>query len=463
MRLGILRITASLALLLSTQAHEALAQAFPPDREVQQILEERVAIGRNPGIVVGMLDANGPRVVAVGTSGKDGLALDGNTLLEIGSASKVFTSVLMADMVLKGETRLDEPVQSLLPDRVRIPDDEGRPITLQDISTHRSALPRMPSNFAPSNPQNPYADYSVEQMYEFLSGYELPRHIGDEFEYSNLAVGLLGHALALLAGTSYEGLARERIFNPLGMHDTGIELSEELLARMAQGHTPVGAPTSNWDIPTLAGAGAIRSTANDMLLFLAANLDGADTPISPAMAETHEIRNEVGGDQAMALGWLVFQRFEDLPIHWHNGGTGGFRFFMGLDKTNGRAVTVLTNASVSVDDLGFHLLDQRHELSPPEPMVERVEIEVDPEVLQKYVGVYELTIGMTFTVTLEGGQLFVDVSGQGKTALFAESEEKFFFKDVEAQITFQMDDDGLVTGLVLHQSGQDIPGERIGG
>lgn len=462
MRFGIRSGSALIGLLALGSLSPAVAQEFPPDQEVERILAERVAIGRNPGIVVGVLDAEGPRVLAVGTSGKEGLALDGHTLLEIGSASKVFTSVLMADMALKGETRLDEPIQGLLPETVRIPDDEGRPITLLDISTHRSALPRMPANFTPGDPQNPYADYTVDQMYEFLSGYELTRHIGDEFEYSNLAVGLLGHALSLRAGMSYESVVRERILDPLGMEDTGIDLSDDLLARMAQGHTPVGAPASNWDIPALAGAGAIRSTANDMLRFLAANLEGADTPISPAMALTHEIRNEAGGDQAMALGWLVFRRFEDLPIHWHNGGTGGFRFFMGVDKTHGRAVTVLTNASVSVDDLGFHLLDQRHELSPPEPMVERVEIEVDPEILEKYVGVYELAIGMTFTVTREEDQLFVDVSGQGKTAVFPESEETFFFKEVEAQITFQMDEDGQVTGLVLHQSGQDIPGERVG-
>jgi CubicO group peptidase (beta-lactamase class C family) len=344
----------------------ASPQAFPPDSAVPRILQERVALGRNPGIVVGLLDERGARVVAAGVSGREGLPLDGNTLLEIGSATKVFTSVLLADMVTKGEVRLDEPVQDLLPAGARIPEKDGRRITLLDLATHRSGLPRLPSNFAPADLGNPYADYSPDRMLEFLAGYELHRTVGAEFEYSNLAVGLLGYALSVRAGKSYEELLRERILVPLGMTDTGIDLPPALEVRLAQGHTAAGTPTPNWDFTALAGAGAIRSTALDMLRFLAASLPGAATPLSAALDLTHQPRNQAMADHAMALGWLIFQKHPDRPLIWHNGGTGGYRFFMGVDQAGGRAVAVFTNAPVSADDLGFHLLDARNPLAPPE-------------------------------------------------------------------------------------------------
>jgi len=440
----------------------AQAQGFPPDSAVQRILEERVALGRNPGIVVALLDERGPRVVATGTAAREGLALDGNTLLEIGSATKVFTSVLLADLVSKGEARLDEPVQDLLPAGARVPEKDGRKITLLDLSTHRSGLPRMPSNFTPADAGNPYADYSPAKMLEFLAGYQLPRAVGAEFEYSNLAVGLLGHALSVRSGKSYEDLLRERILAPLGMTDTGIDLPPALKARVAQGHTAAGTPTPNWDFTALAGAGAIRSTALDMLRFLAANLPGAATRLSPALQMTHEPRNEAMTGHAMALGWLIFRGHEDRPLLWHNGGTGGYRFFMGVDQGGGRAVAVFTNASVSVDDLGFHLLDARNPLTPPQPRVERTAVSVAPEILGRYVGSYELTPGVILTVTMEAGQLFVEVTGQGKTLLLAESERVFFLQEVEAQITFEVGERGTATGLVLLQGGRAVPGQRIG-
>jgi len=312
------------------------AQGFPSDDAVREILLDRVALGRNPGIIVGLLDELGPRVVAAGVSGREDVALDGNTVFEIGSITKVFTAAVLEDMVGRGEVGFSDAVVGFLPGHVRVPAEEGRQITLLDLATHRSGLPRMPSNFSPADPENPFADYTVEQLYSFLSGHELGRGIGEEWDYSNLGMGLLGHALSLKAGRTYEWLVRDRILDPLGMGDTGIDLAPPVSAPFAQGHGVRGQPVQNWDIPTLTGAGALRSTANDMLLFAAA--------------------------------WLVNQRFPDRPLVWHNGGTGGFHSFIGLDETRRRAVVVLTNATQSIDDIGFHLLDSRHPLSPPEPL-----------------------------------------------------------------------------------------------
>ena len=241
---------------------DVAGQHFPSDADVLAILEERVDSGRNVGIVVGMLEADGSRrYVAYGEAGPDALPLSSESVFEIGSITKVFTATVLVDMASRGELGLDDTVQALLPEGVAVPSRNGTEITLAHLSTHRSALPRMPDNFAPADPANPFADYTTAQLYEFLSGYALPRDIGAQFEYSNLAVGLLGHVLALRAGNEYEGLVQERILVPLGMDMSGIELSPEMTEQLALGHDAAGDVVSNWDIPTLAGAGALRSNA----------------------------------------------------------------------------------------------------------------------------------------------------------------------------------------------------------
>jgi D-alanyl-D-alanine-carboxypeptidase/D-alanyl-D-alanine-endopeptidase len=345
------------------------AQDLPSDDQVRSILLDRVALGRNPGIVVGLLDSNGPRVVSAGSSGNDGIALDGNTVFEIGSITKVFTASILEDMVEKGEVEFEDPVAGLLPGNVKVPSESGRWITLLDLATHLSGLPRMPSNFFPADFENPYADYTVGQLYEFLSGYELERPIGTLWEYSNLGMGLLGHALCLKAGKTYETLVRERVLDPLGMANTGIQRAPPLDAPFAQGHGLNGQPVGNWDIPTFAGAGALRSTMYDMMVFATANLTTTGSEISLLLQRTQVVRRQrISDDLAMALAWFVSQRFPDRPIVWHNGGTGGFHSFIGLDRSSQNAVVILTNGTQSIDDIGFHLLDARSSLSPPEPL-----------------------------------------------------------------------------------------------
>jgi CubicO group peptidase (beta-lactamase class C family) len=297
------------------------------------------------------------------------VVLDGNTVFEIGSVTKVFTAAVLESMVEKGEVNFGDPVAGLLPSSVRVPSESGRWITLLDLATHLSGLPRMPSNFFPADLENPYADYTVGQLYDFVSGYELERPIGSLWEYSNLGMGLLGHALCLKAGKTYEQLVRERVLDPLNMNETGIELAPPLGAPFAQGHGPTAQPVGNWDIPTLAGAGALRSTLYDMLLFAAANLTTTGSEISLLLQRTQVVRRQrIADDLSMALGWLVSQRFPDRPIVWHNGGTGGFHSFIGLDRSARQAVVILTNGTQSIDDIGFHLLDARSSLSPPEPL-----------------------------------------------------------------------------------------------
>jgi len=423
------------------------AQTLPPDSTVRQILNERLSSTPFRGFVVGLLDADGRRrVVAVG--------VPADRVFEIGSITKVFTASVLAAMVADGSVRLDDPVGKLLPAAVRVPARNGRQITLVDLATQSSGLPRLPSNMTPRDSTNPYADYSVEQMYTFLSSYELPRDVGETYEYSNLGVGLLGHALALKAGTSYEELVRRRILAPLGMRETVITLSPALRARLAPGHDAEGHVVPNWDLPTLAGAGALRSTAADLLTFLAANLDSSANPLARALRQTHASRHSAGSaTMTIGLAWHILARPGGASIVWHNGGTGGYRSFAGFDEVRRIGVVVLTNANIGADDIGFHLLDTSMPLQPL-PRI-HTEVAVDSQILDRYVGEYELAPTFHIVVTREGAGLFIQATAQPKFPIFAESESEFFLKVVDAQITFSRD------GLILHQNGQNLPGRKI--
>jgi serine-type D-Ala-D-Ala carboxypeptidase/endopeptidase len=435
------------------------------DAEIHKILVERIdARQQGVGIVVGVIEPSGRRIVSYGNfDRKEKRAVNGDTLFEIGSVTKVFTSLLLADAVQRGEVALTDPVAQYLPPGTKVPERGGRKITLQDLAMHTSALPRLPSNFTPKDPANPYADFTVAQLYDFLSTYELPRDIGAEYEYSNLGAGLLGHALARRAGMDYETLVRTRVITPLAMKSTTITLSDALKKRLAPGHDAQLERVPNWDLPTLAGAGALRSTANDLLNFLAANLRITSSPLAPALTSMLAVRRPIPmPGQQIALGWHIAHGPEGREIVWHNGGTGGYRSYIGFDPKNHTGVVVLANTSntIGVDDIGQHLLD------PAAPLMEaakpRKEIAVDPKLLDAYAGTYELAPKFALTVTREGNRLFAQATGQQKAELFPESDKKFFYKVVEAQITFQTDDQGRATGLILHQGG-DHPANRVEG
>jgi serine-type D-Ala-D-Ala carboxypeptidase/endopeptidase len=451
----------SLAFLFGAGPLPLMAQSAVPDSALKAVLQERVTSKRAVGLVVVTVEkGKPPQIYTEGTSGS-AFALDGNTVFEIGSVSKVFTTAILAGMVRRGEVRLDDPISKYLPATVKVPSRAGKQITLLDLATQSSGLPRLPNNMHPANIANPYADYSVQQLYDFLSSYELTRDIGSRFEYSNLGVGLLGHVLSLRAGKSYEALVTERILEPLGMHDTRITLSPTMAAHLAPGHNDAGAVVANWDLPTLAGAGALRSTPNDMAKFLAANLDSTLGPVAGDLARAHTaVRDTDQPAMRIGLAWLTLNPF-GTPITWHNGGTGGYHSFIGFDPTHDRGVVILANSSRSIDDIGLHTLEPRIPLSVVTAAKVRTEIAIDPAKLDAYVGVYELAPTFSIAITKEGGALFGQATGQTKFQLFPETETDFFFKVTDAQITFVRDAAGKIDSIVLHQSGANTPGKRI--
>ena len=454
---------AIILLAASAGAQSPPNSPVPPDSEIRRILVERIdTFHQGVGIVVGVIEPQGRRVVAYGSLNQgDARPLNGDTIFEIGSVTKVFTSLLLSDMVQRGEVALTDPVAKYLPADVKVPERGGRVITLVDLSTHTSGLPRLPSNLQPKDPANPYADYTAEQLYQFLSSYQLTRDIGSQFEYSNLGGGLLGQALAHRARMDYEALVRSRVTVPLGMMSTGITLSPDEKARLAVGHNDKLAAVPNWELPALAGAGALRSSANDMLTFLGANLGYVKTPLAPAMAAMLSVRRPTGGPNGgeIGLAWLITKPSDDELV-WHNGGTGGYRSFIGYDVKTRVGIVVLSNTFTGVgnDDIGMHLLDSHVPLLPAPK--EHKEITVDPKIFDGYVGRYQLAPNFILTVTREGDQLFTQATGQPKVQVFPESQRDFFLKVVDAQITFETDANGRATSLTLHQNGANMPAKR---
>ena len=432
-------------------------------READELAGGYLRSPGNVGLVVGLLVRDECLCLGYGKVDQgSALPPDAGTVFEIGSITKVFTAALLAEMAGRGEVRLDRPVAELLPPGVRVPSYRGRAITPAHLAEHTSALPRLPGNLlaTATDMKNPYRDYRVTHLHEYLSGAAIGFPPGTGVAYSNLGAGLLGHALALRAGRPFEDLLAERVLRPLGLADTGITLSADQEARLAPGHTAKGEPTPNWDIPSLAGAGALRSTAAEMLTFLRANLDPPGTPAGAALRACHSPRPVawwrrvgVGSWQALGLsaasllieraapvpaGSLMFLAVFYLPVLaavawkgfwagawataalwvgslllgtswlrwvpagvsllfflkgagqaagyfplrgrvrlgwqegavgrggtalWHNGGTGGYRGFVGFVAETRVGVAVLSNSANEVDSIGMGLLKRLHEAS----------------------------------------------------------------------------------------------------
>lgn len=445
-------------LALSLRSARAFAQASAEDN-VLAILKDRIDVGRETlGLVAAFWDGDRRSILTYGQSGSENnRPLDANTVFEIGSITKVFTALLFADMVLRGELAPDDPAAKYLPASVKMPDFEGAPITLMDLATYTSGLPRMPSNFAPKNPANPYTDYTAERLYDYLSGYKLRYGPGKHYEYANLGFGLLGHILELRAGKSYEEMVVSRICAPLGMDDTRITLSSSMQERLARGHNSALAPVANWEFSALAGAGALRSTANDLMKFLRGCMNPTDEPVGAALKMTLAERRPRASERDVALGWFVANRFGDELV-WKDGGTGGYATFIGYSTRTRRNFILLSNTAdyAANTQLGTHLVNAAY----PMPKLRR-EVPVDPAVLAGYAGRYEITPTFILTVRPDGGRLFIQATAQQEFEVYAESDTEFFYRVVNAQISFARPEGGAAPSLVLHQNGRDMPGKRL--
>lgn len=440
--------------------------SIPADDRIREILEERIAARPGTGFVVGVVEPVGKRVAAAGPEGE--AAFDRHTIFEIGSVTKVFTALLLADMVVRGEVSLDDPAGKFLPPGARMP-ERGRTITLRDLANHRSGLPRLPDNLPMSDPEDPYADYTEALLLDFLARHQLTRDVGSQYEYSNLGMGLLGYLLARRAGSDYPSLVRERITGPLGMKDTVIALDDERKSRFAQGHDIHLRPAKPWNIGVLVGAGGLRSSAEDLMIFIQAFLGGHQASLGPAMTLMLETRWPAMDPRfETALGWLV-AKSPAGEIVMHDGGTGGFRSSVAFDPAKRRGVVVLTNAAVepAVNDLSIHLLvgtplAPLQPIAPaPVPPARPTAVSLPTAELDRVAGRYDFGNGLILTVEREGDSLLAQLTGQPQFPIFAEAPLRFFWKVVDARLRFVTDQSGGVTGAVLQQAGQELTGKRL--
>ena len=297
----------------------------------------------SPGIVAtGLLSANGAEITG-----------DGGARFEIGSITKVFTGVLLAEAHLRGEVALEDPLSRHLPG-LDLHWREREP-TLLEMATHRSGLPNAPAPLGRREfwfalglgKQDPWAGVTAADYAGHVAAAAAEARPG-RFRYSSVAYGLLGDALAAAGGRPYETLARERILEPLGMAHTSLSA-----AGLVEGHSRRGRPRPPLE-DLMPAAGSLRSTASDMLRFLERCLDP-----TPAMALAQSPHFRVRKRMAIGLGWMILSHPAKPRVLFHNGGTWGFRSFAGLVPERRRAVVVLSSRARAVDRFAFKLLENR--------------------------------------------------------------------------------------------------------
>ncbi|MCU0369216.1 MAG: serine hydrolase [Cyclobacteriaceae bacterium] len=420
-------------------------------QSIDEKIKQRVEYGETPGIVVGIYENGKTQYYAYGVANVNTKEpVTSKTLFEIGSITKTFTTSMAAILSLEQKLNFADPAQKYLPAKMVLPERNGKAITLEHLATAHSGLPRMPLNFQPKDPSNPYIDYSEEELTYFISNYELTRDPGSEYEYSNLGMGLLGYIVTRVNEKTYSNSLEQLITKPLKMNQTYIngQRTEKSIASGYADNLPMKAWT--WDDQSvITGAGGIVSNAEDMMKYMIAQINS--NPLSKPFALTHQPRADAG-KMKIGYGWHI----RDENIVWHNGGTGGFRSFAGFDKTKNKAIVILTNSTTGADDLGFHLLNDQYalkELKKP--------VKVDETLLKEYAGVYEIAPTFSITVTYENEGLSIQATGQPKINIYAESETKFYLKVVDAQIEFKRNDSLIVDQLILYQNGAAMPGKKV--
>jgi D-alanyl-D-alanine-carboxypeptidase/D-alanyl-D-alanine-endopeptidase len=336
------------------------AQAAPlatPD-EIRASLNAYVAAHPYAVLVTGVIEGGTTAVyTASGKSAAVPVAVDDRLRFQIGSVTKTFTATLLAQMVQSHEVALDDPIQKYLPSGVRAPSYQGTPITLRTLAEQTSGLPRLATNMPFHDLANPYADYTVAMLYDFLSHYTLTRAPGAQFEYSNVGYQLLGQLLANRARTSYAALVQRRILDPLGMNDTVVTGTPVSRAQLAPGHANDGRPVAPWDFGELGGLGSIESDLHDMIVYARANLAAPNGPLGAATALAQEPRVPTGlvpgGVVRVGLAWLTNTR---SGITFHDGETGGYFAFVAFDRATQQAVVTLGNvADITIEQLATHL------------------------------------------------------------------------------------------------------------
>jgi len=408
--------------------------------------------GKPGGVAAAWVDADGVRFFQTGRFGpEDRRAITPDTQFEIGSVTKVFTALLLAEAERAGKVQRDDPVTKYLAVPAK-PDDLARlqQVTLLMLATHTAGLPRLPPGFSPLFSRDPYADFTREKLLRALARSASDLKPPAPYDYSNFGAAVLGEAVAGAWGQPYPAALAAHVLAPLGLTRTTLALTGAKASDdLAPGFDEKGRPAANWTFDAMAPAGALRSSAREMARFLQACLGTCDTPLAASLAATVQPQRPlVGLVGTIGLGWHLTG--DPSPIIWHNGGTGGYRSFVGFDRQARRGLVLLTNSGQGPDAIGFRLL---HGEAAPPPAAPGAA--VPPAKLQEYVGRYPLTADFVMSVTAADGTLCVQATGQSQLVLLPLAPDRFQVRGVDAQVSFERNAAGAVAALVLHQNGFD--------
>jgi serine-type D-Ala-D-Ala carboxypeptidase/endopeptidase len=432
------------------------------EQTVRPLVEKRIV----NGLSVGYIEGEHWGIMHFGSANQAGEKPNSSTIYELGSISKVFTSLLLADAVARGEIDLNGTADVANSAGIRLPSRDGRSITWIDLSTHRTGLPRLPSNLQATDLVNPYRDYDSKKAAEFLNHYELPRKPGETQEYSNIGGAVLGYLLAAKAGKPYEQLLREKITEPLKMTDCTVSLSDDQKKRLATPHDKSGSTTSTWEFADLPAAGGVHATMRDMMRFAKAQIDPPKGTLGDAIELAWKQHTEADSSgAAMGLGWMIAG---DGETRWHNGGTGGFRSALFINRRLKCAAVVLCNTAVTneVDQLAIQVVQKAAGLEDkPEPSEtsnpDSDKLAIDAKLRGRLVGRYQLAPDFIFDVQDQDGHLMVGITNQPTQEVFPDSPTRWSYHSVKATLEFKLPKTGSAKSLVLHQNGIQQTARRI--
>lgn len=452
----------------------AIAIIRVPIASAQNLTDQWVAKAAGPlvekrvvaGLSVGYIEGEHYGIVHLGSSNQAQEKANNSTVYEIGSVSKVFTGLLLADAVSRGEINLYAAADVANPAGIRLPSRDGRSIKWIDLSTHRAGLPRLPGNLPLTDLVNPYREYDSKKAAAFLGQYELPRQPGKSQEYSNLGASVLGYLVAQKAGKSYEQLLRERIAEPLKMTDCTVSLNSDQTKRLATPQNKFGSATSPWTFANLPGAGGIHASMRDMMRFAKAQLTPPSGTLGDAIELAWKQHSEADASgPAMGLGWMIAG---DGQTRWHNGRTGGSAAAIFINRKLKCAVVVLCNTAVTdeVDQLALQLVKkaagQEAELKPSDISNQGSDkLAIDAKLRSQLVGRYQLTPDFIFTVQDRDGRLMVGITDQPTQEVYADSPTRWSYRGVDATLEFQLTKTGPAKSLILHQNGARQTARRI--
>ncbi|REA62332.1 hypothetical protein DSL64_08680 [Dyadobacter luteus] len=315
------------------------------DSAVQKAFADNLEMLDSPGISIGVLKDGKTSYYGYGeTALGSGVVPNENTYFEIGSITKTFSAIAIAEMLLKEQKEIETPVRSYLPSELPTLQRGGVEITFKHLLTHTSGLPRMPNNFSPITA---YEAYSKAKLYQYLYNIQLESVPFTKYNYSNTGFGILGDILERHYNSSYSDLMSNQLFGPLNLKDTKVEFEKTDLNRWATGYSK-GRKTDYWkNMNAMNGAGVIKSTAKDLLLYAKVNLSPPDNILGKAIKLTHrKAFEDIYGEQALAWVMSASRKNSDKRILWHNGGTGGFNSWLYLNEENNSALVILFNSSI---------------------------------------------------------------------------------------------------------------------